>query len=66
MLLAHVASQLVLPVPDVVVPLVHAVHALLPVLPVYEPNAQAVALVALAGQNDPAGHTVHDVAVLLA
>lgn len=64
--LSHVASQLVLPVPDVVLPAEHAVHALFPVALVYEPVAQAVADVADAGQYEPAGQIVHDVAVVLA
>ena len=65
-LLLHVASHDVLPVPLVVLPFVHAVHADLPVVSVYDPCAHAVALVALAGQYAPAGHIVQLTAVLLA
>ena len=64
--LEQVASQLVLPVPDVVLPAEHAVHALLPVALVYEPVAHAVADVAEAGQYEPAGQIVHAVADVLA
>jgi hypothetical protein len=64
--LEQFASQLVLPVPDVVLPAEHAVHALLPVALVYEPVTHAVADVADAGQYEPAGQIVHAVADVLA